>query len=63
MLDQLQYGYAYLEYITGTVNKDVVPNSNTESQGKAIKEERLEPLLKPKKVWYADILKVLIEFR
>jgi hypothetical protein len=50
-----------LENVPRSEDEDVVPYSHAETERKTIKEERLEPFLKPEEIRNAYLLEVLVE--
>jgi hypothetical protein len=61
VLNELKDSDTDLKDITGTINKDVVPDTDAEAERETIEEERLKPFLQPEQVRDADLLEVLIK--
>lgn len=47
VLSQLKNRDAHLEDISGTIDEDVVPDTDAETEREAVEEERLKPFLEP----------------
>ena len=60
-MDKTKDGNAHLEDVTSAEHKDVVPDTNAETERETVEKKGLEPFLKPKKVGNTDVLEVFVE--
>jgi hypothetical protein len=57
-LKQLKNGYRHLIEVTAPEGEKVIPDAQDKSERHRIEEERLEPLLKPQRIWDTFSFKV-----
>lgn len=63
LLNEFQDRYADLEDVPGPIDENIVPYPHAQTQGKAVEEQGLKPLLNPKQIGNRNLREVRVQHR